>query len=142
VARFFWDTNHYIYLLEGDPLFQPAVVRLRQRMLLQKDNLITSALTLGEIQVKALNEGRPQDAADLKRRVTDSSRIVPFDAATADAFAYIRSETKIKGADAIQLACAMTAGVDFFVTNGTQLQKLRLPGIGQITSAQNIPHTP
>jgi predicted nucleic acid-binding protein len=136
VARFFWDTNHYIYLLEGHPLFQPAVVRLRQRMLLQKDDLITSALTLGEIQVKALNESRPQDAADLKRRVVGSSQIVTFDAATADAFAYILSTTKIKGADAIQLACAMTAGVDFFITNDMQLQKLRLTGIGQITSAQ------
>jgi predicted nucleic acid-binding protein len=139
VARYFWDTNHYIYLLEGDPIFQPAVVRLRQQILSQKDDLITSALTLGEIQVKAINESRSQDAADLKRRVSESSQIVPFDAATADAFAYIRSATKIKGADAIQLACAMTAGVDFFITNDLQLQKLRLPGIGQITSAQLMP---
>jgi predicted nucleic acid-binding protein len=139
VARFFWDTNHYIYLLEGDPIFQSAVVRLRQQMLLRKDDLITSALTLGEIQVKALNESRPQDAADLKRRVSGSSQIVPFDESTADAFAYIRSVTKIKGADAIQLACAMTADVDFFITNDAQLQKQRLPGIGQITSAQLLP---
>jgi predicted nucleic acid-binding protein len=139
VARFFWDTNHYIYLLEGDPIFQPSVVRLRQRMLLQKDDLITSALTLGEIQVKALNESRSQDAADLKKRVIGSSQIVPFDIATADAFAFIRSATKVKGADAIQLACAMTSGVDFFITNDTNLHKLRLPGIGQITSAQHVP---
>jgi predicted nucleic acid-binding protein len=108
-------------------------------MLLQKDDLITSALTLGEIQVKALNESRPQEAADLKRRVIGSSQIVPLDIATADAFAYVRSVTKIKGADAIQLACAMTAGVDFFITNDIQLQKLRIPGIGQITSAQLLP---
>ncbi len=139
MARFFWDTNHYIYLLEGDPIFQPSVVRLRQRMLLQKDDLITSALTLGEIQVKALNESRSQDAADLKKRVIGSSQIVPFDIATADAFAFIRSATKVKGADAIQLACAMTSGVDFFITNDTNLHKLRLPGIGQITSAQHVP---
>jgi predicted nucleic acid-binding protein len=104
-------------------------------MLLQKDDLITSALTLGEIQVKALNESRPRDAADLKRRVSSSSQIVPFDESAADAFAYIRSATKIKGADAVHLACAMAAGVDFFITNDTQLYKLRLPGIGQIISA-------
>jgi predicted nucleic acid-binding protein len=138
VARFFWDTNHYIYLLEGDPIFQPAVVHLRQQMLLRKDELLTSALTLGEIQVKAVREARLQDAADLKRRVSRSSRIIPFEAAVADSFAYIRSATKIKGADAVQLACAMTAGVDYFLTNDTQLHKLTLPGIGQITSAQFI----
>jgi predicted nucleic acid-binding protein len=96
-------------------------------------------MTLGEIQVKGLKNEQPQLAATFRQRVLATSQIVNFDAATADAFAYIRSATKIKGADAIQLACAMTAGVDFFITNDLQLQKLRLPGIGQITSAQLMP---
>lgn len=139
MARYFWDTNHYIYLFEDDPIFQPAVMRLRQRMLLHRDDLLTSAMTLGEIQVKGLKNEQPQLAATFRQRVLATSQIVNFDAATADAFAYIRSATKIKGADAIQLACAMTAGVDFFITNDLQLQKLRLPGIGQITSAQLMP---
>jgi len=139
VARYFWDTNHYIYLFENDPIFQPAVMRLRQRMLLDRDELLTSAMTLGEIQVKCLKNTQPHLAATFRQRVLATSRIVNFDEATADAFAYIRSATKIKGADAIQLACAMTAGIDFFITNHIQLQTLRLPGIGQITSAQLLP---
>jgi len=136
VARFFWDTNHYIYLFEGNPLFEPAVVRLRQRMIVRGDELLTSAMTLGEIQVKALNESRPDLAAELKRRVLATSQIVPFDAAAADAFAYLRTATNVKGADAVHLACAMTAGVEFFITNDTDLHPLKLPGIGQIISAQ------
>jgi uncharacterized protein len=139
VSRYFWDTNHYIYLFEGNAEFQPAVVRLRQRMILQRDELLTSALTLGEIQVKALNEAHPELADDLKRRVLATSQIVPFDAAAGDAFAYVRSTTKVKGADAVHLACAMTAGVDFFITNDTDLHELRMPGIGQITSAHRLP---
>jgi predicted nucleic acid-binding protein len=138
VARFFWDTNHYIYLFEGNPLFQAATVQLRQRMILQRDELLTSALTLGEIQVKALNEGRFEIAEDLKRRVLASSQIVPFDAAAGDAFAVIRSTTKVKGADAVHVACAMIADVDFFITNDKDLQKLSLPGIGRIISAQRL----
>ena len=138
MARFFWDTNHYIYLFEGDPILQPAIVRLRQRMLQQGDELLTSALTLGEIQVKALNNARPQDAADIKRRVIGVSQIVHLDEAAGDAFAHVRTTTRIKGADAVQLACAMAAGVDYFITNDTDLQKLSLPGINQITSAQRI----
>jgi len=136
VARFFWDTNHYIYLFEGNPLFGPSVVRLRQRMIVRGDELLTSAMTLGEIQVKALNESRPDLAAELKRRVLATSQIVPFDAAAADAFAYLRTATNVKGADAVHLACAMTAGVEFFITNDTDLHPLKLPGIGQIISAQ------
>jgi predicted nucleic acid-binding protein len=138
VARFFWDTNHYIYLFEGNPLFEEAVVSLRQRILLRRDELLTSALTLGEIQVKALNESKPELAQDLRRRVVESSRILAFDAACGDAFAHVRSTTKVKGPDAIQLACAMTVGVDFFVTNDKDLQKLQLPGIQRIASAQLI----
>jgi predicted nucleic acid-binding protein len=138
VARFFWDTNHYIYLFEGSSLFGSAVIGLRQRMLLQRDELLTSALTLGEIQVKALNQARLEMAEDLKHRVLASSQIVPFDTSAGDAFAFIRSTTNIKGADAIHLACAMTANVDFFITNDNDLHKLKLPGIGLITSAKRL----
>ena len=135
MARLFWDTNHYIYLFEGNALFGPAVVKLRQRMILQGDKLLTSSMTLGEIQVKALTDLRPQLAADLKRRVLETSQIVSFDAPAGDAFAHIRTTTNVKGADAVHLACAMTAGVDFFITNDTGLHKLKLLGIGEITSA-------
>ncbi len=111
-------------------------MRLRQRMILQGDELLTSALTLGEIQVKALNESRPDLAAELKRRVVATSQIVSFDAPAGDAFAHLRTTTNVKGADAVHLACAMTVGVDFFITNDTDLQPLKIPGIGQITSAE------
>ena len=139
MARFFWDTNHYIYLFEGSPAFQSTTIALRQRILRQHDDLLTSALTLGEIQVKALNEGQPGIALDLKRRVVESSQIVSFDAAAGDAFAHIRTTTSVKGADAVHLACAMAAGTDFFITNDMDLHKLQFPGIGRITSAQLVP---
>ena len=135
VQRFFWDTNQYIYLFEANPAFYPAVAALRRQMILAKHELFTSALILGEIQVKALAAGNHALAADLKRRVQQSSQVLAFDEAASDAFAYIRSATGIKGADALNLSCAMAAGVDWFVTNDIDLHKVRLPGIGAITSA-------
>ena len=135
MQRFFWDTNQYIYLFEANPVFYPAVAALRKQMILEKDELLTSALTLGEIQVKALTVGNHVLAADLKRRIQQSSRIIAFDEAASDPFAYIRSATSIKGADALNLSCAMAAGVDWFVTNDLTLHKVRLPGIGAVTSA-------
>ncbi len=95
-------------------------------------------MTLGEIQVKALNESRPDLAAELKRRVLATSEIVPLDRSAADAFAYLRTTTNAKVADAVHLACAMTAGVDFFITNDIDLHPLKIPGIGKITSAQSF----
>jgi predicted nucleic acid-binding protein len=108
-------------------------------MLLRSDELLTSALTLGEIQVKALNQGLPELAQDLKRRVLATSRIIPFDTVAGDAFAYLRSTTNVKGADAVHLACAMATSVDFFITNDNDLQKLSVPGIGRIISAHRLP---
>jgi predicted nucleic acid-binding protein len=41
----------------------------------------------------------------------------------------IRAQTRVSQADGIHLASAAAAGVDLFVTNDTQLQKLAIPGI-------------
>ena len=113
-------------------------MKLRQRMILGGDELLTSAMTLGEIQVKSLKESRPELAAELKSRVLESSQIVSFDASAGYAFAFLRAATNVKGADAVHLACAMTAGVDFFIINDTDLHPLKLPGIARVTSAQVV----
>src|SRR5882672_2627027 len=51
VTRVFWDTNLFVYLLEGGA-FAPRVRHVRSRMLERGDHLVTSALTLGELLVK------------------------------------------------------------------------------------------
>jgi predicted nucleic acid-binding protein len=56
VSRIFWDTNLFIYLFDRDPEFFQATFELRSRMLTRKDDLITSTMTLAEIQIKARRE--------------------------------------------------------------------------------------
>lgn len=132
MARIFWDTNPYIYLFENNPQHSADVARMRLGMLERGDELVTSSMTVGEIQVKGLKEGRPDMAVELKERVQRSSTILPFDEGAADAYALIRASTSVKGPDAIQLACASAYGVESFMTNDAQLLKLRIPGIGEI----------
>jgi predicted nucleic acid-binding protein len=57
VANIFWDTNLFIYLLEGSAGFGTAAKNLRRRMLQRNDRLFTSALTIGEVLVKPLSTG-------------------------------------------------------------------------------------
>ena len=57
MSRIFWDTNLFIYLLEDKGQFTEQVVSLRERMIERQDQLLTSALTLGEILVKPLEAG-------------------------------------------------------------------------------------
>jgi predicted nucleic acid-binding protein len=139
LSRIFWDTNPYIYLFENNPIFAPSVSQLRLRMLERGDELVTSFMTVGEIQVKGLKEGRLDMAADLKQRVLLTSTVLHFDHNAANAYALIRATTNAKGPDAIQLACASAYGVDYFFTNDTNLTKLTVRGIGEIRTWTHFP---
>jgi predicted nucleic acid-binding protein len=71
----------------------------------------------------------------------DTAVIVSFDVTAARQFAKLRGERTrcIRPPDAIQLACAATAGVDLFLTNDTHLHNLHIDGIHFITSVDRAP---
>lgn len=132
MTRVFWDTNLFVYLFEGGE-FAPRVKQVRARMLERGDQLVTSALTLGELLVK------PREAGETAVRDHDSTirqiaSILPFDAAAAPLYAAIRADRTVKAPDAIQLACAASASVDLFITNDDRLSKKHVPGVKFITS--------
>jgi len=134
MTRVFWDTNVFVYLLEGGE-FAARVKQVRARMLERGDQLLTSALTLGELLVKPLEKGdaalRDHDAA--MRQV---ATILPFDAECAVRYAAIRADRSIKAPDAIQLACAGAAGVDLFITNDDRLSRKHVRDVKFITSLE------
>ena len=134
MSRVFWDTNLFIYLLEGTGPQSDQVARLRERMLERDDELCTSTLTLGEVLVKPMEQG---DTA-LRQRYEDvlsrTTRLIAFDRDAARRYAAIRLMRGIRPPDAIQLACAAQAGVDLFVTNDDRLSRLTVPGIHFLVS--------
>jgi predicted nucleic acid-binding protein len=139
MSRVFWDTNLFVYLLNRDPVFFESTAALRRRMLEREDELVTSSMTLGEIQVWPRRQGdlvRAKKYADAIRQV---STIVPFDEAAADLFAAIRDNLAIKPPDAIQLACAAALGVELFITNDHSLHRVKVPGIHFVTSLEKVP---
>jgi predicted nucleic acid-binding protein len=102
--------------------------------------LVTSSMTLGEVQVKPLSKGALEEAKRFRDTIAQVATIISFDMKTADAYARIRSTTTVRGADAIQLACAAAADVDLFVTNDKALLKLpSIEGIGFITPMDRVP---
>ena len=133
MSRIFWDTNLFIYLLEDKGELTKRVVSLRERMIERQDQLLTSALTLGEILVKPLEAGDGELMRLYERTITVNAAVLPFDQAAA-AFATVRQNRSVQPADAIQLACASVAGVDMFITNDQRLSRHRVPGIHFIQS--------
>jgi len=140
MAKVFWDTNLFIYMLEANPKFGPAVKNLRRRMLQRNDRLFTSAMTVGEILVKPISAGN-RILADRYRVFFSSPHLTVsgFDLNAAEVYARIRQDRTIQPADAIQLACAASAEVDLFITNDDRLSQKNINGVNFITSLSRAP---
>jgi predicted nucleic acid-binding protein len=136
VSRIFWDTNLFVYLIEDRGALSERVTHLRSRMLERGDDLFTSALTLGELLVKPLEAGDEGLAGAYETAVRDGATVVPFDGRAAVEYARIRQDRAIRAPDAIQLACAAAAGIDWFVTNDDRLSKKTIRGIHFVTSLE------
>ncbi len=141
MSRIFWDTNLFIYLFEDYGELSEQVDRLRSSMLLRDDQLITSTLTIGELQVMPMRAGNEGLCRKYEEAIRSTSIVVNFDMDAARQYAKLRSlqKRKISPPDAIQLACAASARVDLFLTNDTRLHDLRIEGIQFITSVARAP---
>ena len=139
MSRIFWDTNVFIYLMEGSGENHNLAQKLLDRMLVRRDELITSAMTLGELLVKPLEANRP----DLAQRYevllgSRGVRLVSFDRDAARIYAKLRLDRTIRPPDAIQLACAAVAETNLFVTNDARLSQKTVSGIDFVLPLEKV----
>jgi predicted nucleic acid-binding protein len=139
MSRVFWDTNLFIYLLEGHGSHFELVRDLRKAMLSRGDQLFTSTLTLGEVLVKPIERGDDELERKYNDAITKASITIPFDTRAAKIYAALRGDRSLRAPDAIQLACAATAGVDLFITNDARLHAKQVEGIQFIVPLARAP---
>jgi len=139
MSRVFWDTNLFIYLFEGSGPAAERVVALRQSMLKRGDQLLTSALTLGEVLVKPIEQRNEELRRRYEEAITMASAVIPFGVRAARVYAALRCDRSFRAPDAIQLACAAEAGVDLFITNDARLGGKRVDGIQFIVPLDRAP---
>jgi uncharacterized protein len=141
MSHIFWDTNLFIYLFEDYGRHSKSVENLRRRMIERNDQLVTSSLTIGEILTKPHSVRDTLACEEYENAIRSTAIIVDFDIVAARNFAKLRASNgkNIRPPDAIQLACAATAGVDLFLTNDNRLHNLRVDGIHFITSVDRAP---
>jgi len=141
MSRIFWDTNLFVYLFEDYGNHSKQVKVLLQKMDDRGDELLTSALTLGEVLAGPMQAGDLDCCDRYEKAIRSNGIVVPFDVSAARNFAKLRTQSgiKIRPPDAIQLACAATAKVDLFLTNDQRLHSLRVEGIHFITSVERAP---
>ena len=139
MSRIFWDTNLFIYLYEQDDEYFDRLRAMLSLMTVREDELVTSWMSIAELQVQPRRTGRSKQCADFVDAMREQTTILAFDENTAETFVAIRATTNVRGPDAIQLACAGAYGVEVFITNDRALQLLRVPGIHFITGLDQAP---
>lgn len=135
MSRIYWDSMLFIYWLDDNPHFAKRVSSIHARMSERNDELITSAVTVGEVLAGVYRKGPVSRVDEIRSALLSLlSEVVPFTADTADCYAKIRGTLKIASPDAIHLACAASAGTDLFLTNDKNLIGKIIPGIQFIAS--------
>ena len=139
MSRIFWDTNLFIYLFEEYGTLSERVRSIRGKMLERGDQLLTSALTLGELLVKPMEKGATDLCKRYEEALVSSAIVLPFNLTAASHYARLRCDRSIRPPDAMQLACAGAASVDLFITNDDRLIRKRVDGIQFVTSLRGAP---
>lgn len=130
MRRIYWDTMLLIYLLDGNPTYSRRVQQLLEIAYERDDQLMTSCVGLGEVMAGAGRSAVASTAATVRETMDEMGfSYLPFTTAAVDTFSRLRSMHRVKTADAIHLSCAAAAGVDLFLTNDKELQRLYVPGI-------------
>src|SRR6266852_6908601 len=139
MSRVFWDTNLFIYLFESSSALSKQVASLRSRMLVRGDQLLTSAMTLGEVLVKPVQSGDSKTADYYQKLITTTAVLIPFEEKAALVYARLRADRSLRPPDTMQLACAATAGTDLFITNDVRLHSKQIAGIQFIAPLDRVP---
>ncbi|MCI0490003.1 MAG: PIN domain-containing protein, partial [Blastocatellia bacterium] len=113
--RYYLDSAPIIYLVER---VQPYASAVRRKLSAQSLTLITSELTRLECRVKPLRNNDVALLQDFDDYFANSiAEIMPLTRAVIDCATEIRAQFNFKTPDSVQLAAAVVAGSDLFLTN-------------------------
>ena len=103
------------------------------------DELLTSAMTLGEILVKPIQSGDAKAVAYYQNLIATTATVIPFAEKAAIVYARLPADRSLRALDTIQLACAAAAGTDLFITNDARPHSMQIPGIQFIVPLDRVP---
>jgi predicted nucleic acid-binding protein len=125
VSRLAFDTAPIIYFIEANARYDALVTAIFERVVRGEIEGLTSVITLTEVLVHPAQQGNQalrDDYTDLLLH-SEHFRTVPIDAVAAARAADLRARYQFRTPDALQIAAALTAGCDAFLTNDARLQR-------------------
>jgi predicted nucleic acid-binding protein len=126
VTKLGFDTSPIIYFVEANPRYDALVAEVFRRISKATFVGITSAVTVTEVLVHPLK----QKKTTLKQKYSNlllhsaNFNVVPVDAVVAERAAELRARYNLRTPDALQVAAALVAGCEAFLTNDKGLKRV------------------
>ena len=120
------DTAPVIYYIEEHPAHLARIRPFFEAAERGEFRVVTSFVTLIEVLVHPLREGRPELAEEYRNILLQSPALtaIPLDEGIAEEAAGLRARHNLRTPDAIQLATAIRSGASWFLTNDAELADL------------------
>jgi predicted nucleic acid-binding protein len=126
VTRLGIDTSPFIYFVERYPVYVDRVREIFRRIDAGAVAGYTSMLTVTEVLTQPKREGKRQVEADYRAMLYQSRHLdlLSIDATVAEQAADLRAAYRLRTPDALQVAAALAAGCEAFLTNDAALQRV------------------
>lgn len=137
--RVYFDTNCFIYVIEGIDRYRPVLEPLMNAVAAGDITGVTGEITLAEVLVKPLRDQLAQQVLLYKQMLADRQpfMLAPITQAIWESAASLRARLPIRLPDAVHLAAARQSGCRLFVTNDAAFRALPELEILHIETALN-----
>jgi predicted nucleic acid-binding protein len=142
VSKLGIDTAPVIYFVEAHPHYDALVIEVFQSIADNKLVAVTSVITMTEVLIQPLRENQldlEQQYRDLLTRSANFEMIF-IDDVIAERAADLRARYNLRTPDALQLATALIAGCEAFLTNDLALKRvteMQIIVLEELVSATN-----
>lgn len=122
----FLDTAPLIYFMEGHSRYQNVLTQIFDLNDKGNFSFITTSITLLEVLVKPLREGKSllvQQYRDILMKAP-GIEVLDVSSVIAEKAALLRASYSLKTPDAIQLSTAILTNCDYFLTNDIRLSAI------------------
>lgn len=120
------DTAPIIYFIEAHPRYDALVAEVFRRIDLGDLNGVTSVVTLAEVLVHPIQQKNIELQEEYRNVLLQSAhfRTLAIDSAQAERAAELRVRYNLRTPDALQVAAALAAGCEAFLTNDGTLNRV------------------
>ncbi len=136
--KVYLDTNVFIHFVEGHPSYGARLKALFNAIQVQATTALTSELTLAEVLVKPLAEGKSKIVTVYETLLSGAGpiRVMPVDRAVLLQSARVRARHGGRAFDAIHVATAALFECAYFLSADARIRvpdELRLVGLSELT---------